>query len=122
MSQFLRNAEEILTAARHAEPCADADPLHILIAEGGAIQVIAGGGWSGEALMAHYAPKMMYRISRGRGTVRVEGRAAGENCVLEAARPPGLRLPPEQPRYVVEPCAPSGKILQLGAGSADKVP
>jgi hypothetical protein len=86
VSAFLRQAEEIFATADTAG--AEDTELAVLVDQAGSIQVLVANGWDAEALRVDRGARSVYRISRSAGRVRLEGRTAGERCLLESARPP----------------------------------
>jgi hypothetical protein len=85
VSAFLRQAEEIFTAARTAGP-EDCD-MAILVNRDGGIHMIAGADWELEPMRLHYGASAAYRVNRSGGHVKLEARRANESCTL-ASNPP----------------------------------
>lgn len=79
MSRFLKDAEQILTAAGSA----DEPEISILIHGRSGIHMVMGkGDWPLESLLAESGAGAAYRVSHRDGEVRVEGRSRSESCVL----------------------------------------
>jgi hypothetical protein len=104
VGRFADNAERILEVAEsiHAASHAVSD-WTILIGPLGGIQMLAGNDWSLESLQADRGARMVYRVSRQRGSVRVQGRAGPRTCLFEAGKPNGVArlLPAEVAAYPI---------------------
>lgn len=85
MSAFLEDAEKIFESARVVsggdESRAD---LAIIINRQGGIQLVEAAGWHLGCLEASYGARTVYRVTRGGGKVRVEGKNGSETCLLES--------------------------------------
>lgn len=91
MSRFLDNAERILNVAESVHTTGHAvSDWTILIGSNGGIRMVAGNDWPLESLRAEQGAGMAYRVSRQRGSVRVEGRAGARTCLFEAGEPNGV--------------------------------
>ena len=88
MGRFLTDAGHLLDTAR-AETDSELMPrdLAILVDRGGTIRMLDAEGWHTQALQADSGAATVYRISRDRGRVRVEGRSGTQSCVLETETP-----------------------------------
>ncbi len=105
VSRFFEQAASLLeaaeTAAESGQPTSD---WTIVVAREGGIRMLAGGSdWSLEALEQEHAARMVYRICRQRGAIRVEGRAGARTCLFQAAKPNGAAriLPADEKRYTL---------------------
>ena len=88
MSQFLKQAEEILEVATAAgNPMANAA---ILIDRRGGLRMLDGTGWSLAGLAAEYGAAAVYRIERRGRAVRVEGWNGSDRCLLQRGAAPSL--------------------------------
>ena len=86
MSRFAEQAQQLLDAASAASARGEACPeMTILIGSGGGIEMIANSDWPLDSLMLERGARAVYRVTDGRGVVRVEGRDGSRRCVLEAA-------------------------------------
>jgi len=88
VSEFLRNAENILDGASAA--MASGGPLSdvaILVGRDGAIRIVSDPDAPLESLGFRHGARMAYRVSGSAGRVRVEGRAGAERCVLITEHP-----------------------------------
>lgn len=84
MSRFLEDAESLFEAAAGAGDPAD---VAIAVGPGGAIRITDASGWNLAALEAESGARSVYRISRGSGGLRVEGRSGSRTCLLRAEPP-----------------------------------
>lgn len=80
-----RNAEEILEVARAAAP--DSPEWAFVRNAGGCWELIAGNGWSLDALLSDRGGTEVYRVCRQGKTISVEGRTGLQSCRLESALP-----------------------------------
>lgn len=88
MSRFVENAAKIFEAAESASRSGHTlSDMVILIGPGGGIRMVAGSGWSLESLQEHHGAQMAYRVSQQETSVRVEGRAGWQTCLLKTAKP-----------------------------------
>ena len=83
MSAFLQQAEEIFATARTAG--AEDSEMAVLVDHAGGIRLVDAAGWDTEALRIDRGARAVYRISRFRGRVRLEGRTRGQCCFLDSA-------------------------------------
>ncbi|MEO8593110.1 MAG: hypothetical protein ABI759_07305 [Candidatus Solibacter sp.] len=81
MSGFLNKAEEILEIA--AAGMGEAGDLAIVLGREGALRMLEPGGWSLPAMCAEFGAAAAYKVERRGRTVRVEGWADGERCLLQ---------------------------------------
>ena len=86
MSRFLDHASEIFEAAS-AAPEGYSAALTILIHSQGQIHIVDGEESPLDRLQAQHGGATAYRVTRGCGGVRVEGRAGSSRCVLEERLP-----------------------------------
>ncbi|HSW50585.1 MAG TPA: hypothetical protein VLH09_10440 [Bryobacteraceae bacterium] len=85
MDEFLRDGESVLEAARHG---GEAGALAIVIGRDGSLRGVPGSGWTLEALQAEHGARAVYRVSRTRTRLRVEGRSGARSLVLEEETAP----------------------------------
>ena len=108
MSRFVDNAGEIFeVASAGCEP----ENVTILIQPEGRIRIVAESDWPLDSLQAHHGAEMAYRVTRGQGRVRVEGRSGPRSCLLETEHPAGIarRILLDHPRYMLAtPALPAG--------------
>lgn len=84
-SRFLDNARQLFEAAESAWRLGQAlSDLTILIGANGSVHMIADSDWPLDRLLAHHGAQMAYRVGERNGKVRVQGRAGGRQCLLEA--------------------------------------
>src|SRR5262245_34728764 len=86
VSAFLNNARSILETAeaasrQHQDP---ADVTIVVRADGGLHLVCQPTDWSMPRLEWEHGVTMSYRVKHSAGQVRVEGRSAGQLCILES--------------------------------------
>jgi hypothetical protein len=85
---FLSDAEAILDAARAASGAlSEPSNFTILIGPNGGIHMLADSDWPLASLEAQHGARTLYRVSRTRGRVAVEGRSGNERCRLESEPP-----------------------------------
>ena len=67
--------------------------------------MLAANDWPLQSLAQHHGARMVYRVSRQDGAVRVEGRAGSRACLLESAKPnrAARLLPADRPQYHLVP-------------------
>ena len=88
VSRFLDNAARIFEAAESALQAGnEPSDVTILIGAEGGIHMVADSDWPLDSLQAHHGAQMAYRVSRQDQTVRVQGRAGWQRCLLETAKP-----------------------------------
>src|ERR1043165_1270180 len=88
VSRFLDDADSLFQAATGAGPRAGyVGDLAVVISGGGAIRITDGAGWDLAALQIESGARSVYRISRHRDGVRVEGRSGSRSCLLTAEPP-----------------------------------
>ena len=100
MSQFLDNAQRIFEAAGAVGSSGD---LAIIITSEGAIHMVAGADSPLQSLQAQFGVRMIYRVNRCSGRVRVEGRFGSQSCVLETESSglKSLSLLPDRRQYTL---------------------
>jgi hypothetical protein len=88
VGRFLHDAEQLLETAEAASSLVD-EPTNftILIGPEGGIHMLAGSDWPLESLQVHHGARALYRVSRDRGRVAVEGRSGNQRCRLESESP-----------------------------------
>jgi hypothetical protein len=52
--------------------------------------MVADSDWPLESLQTHHGAQMAFRVSQQETTVRVEGRAGWQTCLLKTAKPDGV--------------------------------
>ena len=52
--------------------------------------MIVDSDWSLESLRTHHGAQMAFRVSQQETSVRVEGRAGWQTCLLRTAKPDGV--------------------------------
>lgn len=83
MRAFWANAEDIFETARQAGRSGEPDcDWAILIGPQGHIQMLEASGWALSSLLEQNGARTAYRITRERGSVRLEGRSGSQTCVL----------------------------------------
>jgi hypothetical protein len=82
MDSLLENARRIFEVAQSAGDDDNQD-FALLIGPEGALHFVMESPFSMEAAAVHTGAQIGYRITRTRAGVRVEGRSADEDCVLE---------------------------------------
>src|SRR4051794_40456360 len=88
VSLFAQHAAELLESASLALTAGfGVSDTTILVGRDGGIRVLDGAGWPLDSLQAEYGTAAAYRISSGRGGLRVEGRAGSTSCVLRSTPP-----------------------------------
>jgi hypothetical protein len=88
VSRFLDNATKIFEAAESAlQSGNEPSDVTILIGPEGGIRMVAGSDWPLDSLQLHHGAQMAYRVSGQEKTVRVQGRAGWQTCVLETEKP-----------------------------------
>lgn len=103
MSRMWHNAEEILEVARAAAP--DSPEYAFVRTAGECWEMIAGAGWSLDALLSDRGATEVYRVRRQGKTISVEGRTGLQSCRLESVPPQGTvrPLPAPIPLYDLVP-------------------
>jgi hypothetical protein len=85
---FWADAESIFETARQASQSGSPDcDLAIVISPQGGIQMLEADGWALPSLLAQHGAKTVYRVTRNRGSVRLEGRSGSETCLLRSESP-----------------------------------
>jgi hypothetical protein len=85
---FWTDAESIFETARQASQCGAPDcDLAILVGAQGGVRMLDAAGWASASLLAEHGAKIIYRITRQRGSVRLEGRSGAETCLLRSESP-----------------------------------
>ena len=88
MRAFWTDAEGIFETARDASLSGSPDcDLAILIGAQGEIHMLEAAGWALEGLVAEHGAKTVYRVTRERGHVWLEGRSGGDTCLLRSESP-----------------------------------
>jgi hypothetical protein len=82
---LVKHAQEIFGVACQAGD-EDSD-WAILVGCDGGIHVLAGGAHDEEALRLSHGAQAAYRVTRRHGEVKLEARALGQMCRLEATAP-----------------------------------
>jgi hypothetical protein len=103
MDSLLENAQRIFDVARSgrdAEGDNDSQDFALLIRPDGALHFVMGSQFSMEGAAAHAGAQSAYRVTRSRDGVRVQGRSAGRDCVLEE-RSAYRELLRDQPLYSI---------------------
>ena len=86
MTSLLQNAKELLeTATGSAEAGLDTGDWTVFIGPEGGLQLIAGSEYALASLTADRGASAAWSISRQSGTVRVEGLAGTDRCILESS-------------------------------------
>ena len=86
MGAFWADAESIFEVARREPGASDCD-WAILIGPQGGIQMLDAAGWALPGLLAEHGAQRAYRVTRKRGSVRLEGRSGSETCELHSESP-----------------------------------
>ena len=84
VSALLRQAEEILEIAMAG---GESQSHAIVIDRLGGMRMLDGSGWALPALSAEFGATSVFRVERRAGTVRVEGLAGSERCLLQKSEP-----------------------------------
>ena len=88
MGAFWADAESIFETARLASESGSTDcDLAILIGPRGGIHVLDASGWALPCLLAEHGAQTAYRVTRERGSVRLEGRSGPTACLLRTESP-----------------------------------
>jgi len=88
VSRFVQNALDILESAKASQRIGHTpSEVTILIGAEGGIRIVSDSDWPLDSLAAHHGASMAYRVTPETAGVRVEGRAAGQSCVLESQKP-----------------------------------
>jgi hypothetical protein len=87
MDTLFENARRIFDVARSAG-AADNQDFALLIRPDGGLHFVMESPFSMEAVAQHCGGRAAYRITRSRDGVRVDGRGAGRNCVLQESSAP----------------------------------
>lgn len=88
MGAFWADAESIFETARQASQSGSPDcDLAIVIGPQGGIQMLDAAGWALSSLLVQHGAKTVYRVTRDRGSVRLEGRSGSETCLLRSESP-----------------------------------
>lgn len=85
---FWEDAQSIFETASDARRSGSPDcDLAILIGPQGDIHMLDAAGWALPGLLAQHGARTVYRVTRQRGKVRLEGRSGSETCLLQADSP-----------------------------------
>ncbi len=85
MTSLLHNAKQLLeTAAGSVEAGLDTGDWTVFFGPQGGLQMVAGADHALASLSADRGASAAWRVSRQSGTVRVEGLAGTDHCVLES--------------------------------------
>ena len=84
MNRLTEQAQRILDVALCGRDGAD---VTVIIQPDGRIHMLAESDWPLDSLAQRHGAQAVYRVSRDRGSVRVEGREGAKTCVLEVAAP-----------------------------------
>src|SRR5579863_2781954 len=95
MDNLLEIARRILDVARFGR---DSQDFALLVRPDGGLHFVMESPFSIEAAAIHAGSQSVFRITRSRGAVRVEGRSGNRSCVLED-RNPRKELLRDQPLY-----------------------
>lgn len=91
MDALLENAQRIFDVARmggdNKSDSGDPQDFALLIRPDGGLHFVMESPFSLEAAAIHAGAQAAYRITRSRDGVRVQGRSAFQDCVLEERRP-----------------------------------
>jgi hypothetical protein len=90
MDTLLENAQRIFDVARSG---GDNQDFALLIRPDGALHFVMESPFSTDAAAIHAGSQTAFRITRSRGRVRVEGRTANRDCILEERNSWGERNP-----------------------------
>jgi hypothetical protein len=80
-SRLLRRTEDILDIATAGE--GRNQDLLILVDHRGGMRILDPAGWSFGGLDAEFGANAVYKVERREGSVRVEGRAGAERCLVQ---------------------------------------
>jgi hypothetical protein len=106
MDTLFENAQRIFDVARSGRDAgngggdADSQDFALLIRPDGVLHFVMESPFSIEAAAIHAGAQSAYRITRSRDGVRVQGRSACGDCVLEE-RNPRRELISDQPLYLL---------------------
>ena len=82
---FTDNAASIFEAAETAMRSGhETSNMTIVIGPEGSLRLIAESDWPLDTLQAHHGAKMVYRVCKQNETLRLEGRAGTQTCLLES--------------------------------------
>jgi hypothetical protein len=107
VDSLLENARRIFDVARSgwdsSNPGAEGvEDFALMVRPDGALHFVMETPFSIEAAAIHAGAQSAWRVTRSREGVRVQGRDAGTNCVIEE-RNPRRELCRDQPLYVITP-------------------
>jgi hypothetical protein len=110
-SQLFENARRIFDVASAADDMSDPQDFALLIRPDGGLHFVMESPFSIEAAAIHAGARSAFRVTRSRDGVRVQGKSASGDCVLEERNP--LRtLLPDLPLYCI-----TSPLLTAGAAS-----
>ena len=112
------DAESLFQAASGASEPTD---LAVTLSDGGGIRITDAAGWDLLALQLHSGAATVYRISRNRHGIRVEGRSGSRSCVLTAEPPAATAQRLLNPNGGEQPLVPDRRRL-LEAGDYFQAP
>jgi hypothetical protein len=108
MESLLENARQIFDVARSG---GDNQDFALLIRPDGALHFVMESPFSIEGAAAYAGAKSAFRITRSQDGVRVQGRSAGRDCLLEE-RNPRRELLRDQPLYrITSPLLTAGSAI-----------
>jgi len=85
---FWADAESIFETARQASQSGAPDcDWALLIGPQGDLHMLEAAGWALPALLAQHGAQRVYRVTRERGSIRLEGRSGSDTCQLQSESP-----------------------------------
>jgi hypothetical protein len=102
LARIWDNTRRIYETASAGETTADHRIVITVGAEGG-MRIFCDSDWAPESLAREYGACESYVVTRRRGALRVEGRAAGQTCVMqsEPSATVARRMLSNHPRYLL---------------------
>jgi len=83
MGAFWTDAQGLFETARQAAHSGSPDcDLAILIGAEGSVRMLEAAGWALPSLAAEHGARTVYRVTRERGSVRLEGCSGSQSCLL----------------------------------------
>lgn len=98
MNALFENAQRIFEVARSEQDGDSQQDFALLIRPDGGLHFVMETPFSIEGAASYAGAQTAYRVTRSRDGVRVQGRSAGGDCVLEQ-RNPCRELLRDQPLY-----------------------